>query len=242
MKKKILSLALVVAMVALVAAGSLAYFTDTKTATNVMAIGDIEISLAERTKNANGQLVTFAENAVVPMLPMSNDDGITAYNKVVDVSNVGENDAYIRTIVAIESWVLPGYEEEDRDNPTDYVTVIHTANSNQVTETKYNPMKIGDKYYMVLVYDQATDAPIKTDEKVQSLQSIWFDTTVDQDDLNDLTNDGTENKLEVLVLAQGIQADGFSSYADAMGALGNTEADIKEALVAAFAPATTPTT
>lgn len=47
MKKKILSIALVVAMVAVIAAGSLAYFTDTKSAENTFTVGNVKIALLE---------------------------------------------------------------------------------------------------------------------------------------------------------------------------------------------------
>lgn len=47
MKKKILSIALVVAMVAVIAAGSLAYFTDTKSAENTFTVGNVKIDLLE---------------------------------------------------------------------------------------------------------------------------------------------------------------------------------------------------
>ena len=47
MKKKILSIALVVAMVAVIAAGSLAYFTDKKAAKNTFTVGNVKIALLE---------------------------------------------------------------------------------------------------------------------------------------------------------------------------------------------------
>ena len=47
MKKKILSIALVVAMIAVIAAGSLAYFTDKKAAKNTFTVGNVHIALLE---------------------------------------------------------------------------------------------------------------------------------------------------------------------------------------------------
>lgn len=47
MKKKILSIALVVAMVAVIAAGSLAYFTDKDAAKNTFTVGNVHINLLE---------------------------------------------------------------------------------------------------------------------------------------------------------------------------------------------------
>lgn len=54
MKKKILSIALVVAMIAIIAAGSFAYFTDTKSADNVFTVGNVNIELTEPSWNTNG--------------------------------------------------------------------------------------------------------------------------------------------------------------------------------------------
>lgn len=47
MKKKIISIALVVAMIAIIAAGSFAYFTDTKQADNTFTVGNVKIELTE---------------------------------------------------------------------------------------------------------------------------------------------------------------------------------------------------
>lgn len=47
MKKKIISIALVVAMIAIIAAGSFAYFTDTDDATNTFTVGKVDITLTE---------------------------------------------------------------------------------------------------------------------------------------------------------------------------------------------------
>lgn len=55
MKKKIVSIALVVAMVAVIAVGSLAYFTDTKTADNTFTVGNVNITLTEPNWNSTGK-------------------------------------------------------------------------------------------------------------------------------------------------------------------------------------------
>lgn len=55
MKKKILSIALVVAMVAVIAAGSLAYFTDKDNADNVFTVGNVNITLTEPNWNSTGK-------------------------------------------------------------------------------------------------------------------------------------------------------------------------------------------
>ncbi len=47
MKKKVISIALVIALIAVIAVGSFAYFTDTKSATNTFTMGDVKIKLDE---------------------------------------------------------------------------------------------------------------------------------------------------------------------------------------------------
>ena len=55
MKKKLIAISLVVAMLAVaIVGGSLAYFTDTKSATNTFTVGNVKIDLIEQQKGANG--------------------------------------------------------------------------------------------------------------------------------------------------------------------------------------------
>ena len=61
MKKRIVTIALVVALVAIAAVGTLAYFTDTDEATNTFAVGNVEIKLIEQQRGENG-LVPFEQN------------------------------------------------------------------------------------------------------------------------------------------------------------------------------------
>ena len=61
MKKRIVTIALVVALVAIAAVGTLAYFTDTDEATNTFAVGNVKIELIEQQRGENG-LVPFEQN------------------------------------------------------------------------------------------------------------------------------------------------------------------------------------
>ena len=55
MKKKLLVLSLCVALAAIAIAGaSLAYFTDTKSATNTFTVGNVKIDLIESTYHREG--------------------------------------------------------------------------------------------------------------------------------------------------------------------------------------------
>lgn len=61
-KKSILMAAIAVMLVAvLVVGGTLAYFTDTKSATNTFTMGNVKIALDEQQKGENG-LEAFEQN------------------------------------------------------------------------------------------------------------------------------------------------------------------------------------
>ena len=84
MKKKILSIALVVAMIAVVAAGSLAYFTDNDSAENVFTVGNVIIDLTEpnwdKTGSVDAETVYAGE-------PLAKDPTVT---------NDGNNPCFVR--------------------------------------------------------------------------------------------------------------------------------------------------
>lgn len=84
MKKKIVSIALVVAMVAVIAVGSLAYFTDKDNADNVFTVGNVNITLTEPNWNSTGK-----EDApdVYAGEPLAKDPTVT---------NDGNNPCFVR--------------------------------------------------------------------------------------------------------------------------------------------------
>ena len=85
MKKKIITLCLIVAMIAVAAiGGTLAYFTDSETTTNTFTMGSVEIELTESSWNA----------------PTNTVPGVS-YAKNPVVKNTGMNDAWIRVDVIL---------------------------------------------------------------------------------------------------------------------------------------------
>lgn len=119
-KKKILVLALSLAMVAILAVGgSLAYFTDTKNVDNTFTVGNVEIELIEQERGEDGKLKDFEQKKeLYPIIgsAQGEKDGYgmpTAKNyvdKMVTIENTGKNDAYIRAYFAIPSALDDGYE------------------------------------------------------------------------------------------------------------------------------------
>ena len=132
MKKKILAIALVVAMLAVaIVSASLAYFTDEDYATNTFTIGEVDIDLREDFGNdddtdddgVNGPDVTFYPGVAV--------------NKDVWVANTSEtgNDAYVRVHVAFPKELAPrklnGTTYEYDITGTDGLALVTLANGDE---------------------------------------------------------------------------------------------------------------
>lgn len=89
MKKRNLAvIALLMFALMLPLAGTLAYFTQSETAHNVITTGNVDIKLEEFSENEEGELVPF-EN-VSGMMP-----GQSA-SKIVQVKNTGSGDTWVR--------------------------------------------------------------------------------------------------------------------------------------------------
>ena len=121
--KKTLLMGLSIALVAVIAIfGTLAYFTDRDGAVNVMTVGNVQIELVEQqrtfdTSTASGSTVTtttgledFEQNKELMPIVGSAQGEKDQYgmpiaknyvDKIVRVENTGDNDAYVRVIIAV---------------------------------------------------------------------------------------------------------------------------------------------
>lgn len=93
MKKKILAFAAAALSLTAAVSGTLAYFTDTGTAHNIITTGGVDIVLVETTdkKDENGNFLPFKDvSGVVPG---------AAVAKIVQVENIGQTDAWVRVKV-----------------------------------------------------------------------------------------------------------------------------------------------
>lgn len=114
MKKKIISLCLVVALGATaVIGGTLAYFTDTEDEINVFTLGNVVIDLVEEQRDDAGTgLEQFEDNKVLlPIVGSAQGEqkNVGGYNlptaanyvdKIITVDNEGTQDAYVRVLIA----------------------------------------------------------------------------------------------------------------------------------------------
>lgn len=241
MKKKIVSLALVMALVAIVAGGTLAYFTDTAKVTNTMTIGNVEIAIDEWQYGENGWDDYVDEEFV--LYPLENEQGIALYNKSVRTYNTStsQDDVYLRSFVLIEkndnlsedyvanSCCFPGihfaYDLNDMryESSNDGKHQVSAKEGGHLTETV---TVNGNEYWVVwyVAYDEGT---IPYDAALSSLHSVWMDENIEQDDLAGWGDDG----VQVIAFSQGIQAEGLT-HAEAMEALGEVTVANVEAWLA----------
>lgn len=109
MKKKIFGLALVVALIAIMVSGTLAYFSDQDEVQNTFTIGSVKIEIFENSVATDDAVVEFKNQPLIPVVDMQNAANDPNYiPKVVEVKNTGANPAFIRTFIAVPT-DLVGY-------------------------------------------------------------------------------------------------------------------------------------
>lgn len=181
MKKKILALAMAAIMlIVAVVGGTLAYFTDTDAEVNVFTVGNIDIDLREWADEVDGEEFKDLDK-IMP--------GMT-YTKLVDVKNIGDNDAFVKVEIVVPENMTPEW-----NNDTTWVLDSAKENADgSITYVYYNSS--------ILKPGKATAALLK---------SVTLD--------KDVTELNVADKYEVKVSVAAIQADSFSGYMEAMQAL-----------------------
>ena len=228
MKKKILALCVVVSLAAVaIIGGTLAYFTDTDTATNVFTSGDIKIELLE----------DFPVNKLLP-------GEKNALKKEVKVKNTGTEEAYLWIELWIPEALDTSADPSKNDlhfNPFDTYDVngvptpmrgaiAAAAGYTKLATTVEVPL--GSKVIDGVTYNGyreyiENDTAKKTGEETYALLArVFMDKDVAQctDDLHTdnclVLKDGAhyDGSWEVIVNAFGMQAGGFSTIEEAIAA------------------------
>lgn len=225
MKKRILSLALVVIMIAIMLSSfTMAYFTDeTPVATNTLTIGDVKIEQSEWTFDFDettdalydGSWKTFEDGLrLYPVDHASAEDRVATgqlWNKTVYAKNVSpsQDACYIRTIIAVERIV----------SANEWGAAVGLGFNQE--SCSYNVMPIvatiGDKTYDVYVCTEKDEQPIAYGKNLASLASVYLYKDVTQEEV------AAAGDLEILVVSEAIQAAGLT-HAEAMEALGVIDA------------------
>lgn len=218
-KRKILSLALTLCMVAILAVGgSLAYFMDTDAQTNVFTVGNVQIDLYEN----------FVQNSKLVPTTGKDDDGniINAVEKEVYVLNEGSEAAYVRVHIAIPAILDDGADTFDAGNNvlhfnyseenaaagkwdwSDATAAPYTGNWN------YYETKIGEIDYNVYVvtYEKAL---AKNEATVDAIHQVYLDSKVSNEDIAKITETLGSN-WKIYVAAEGAQVEGFDNAYDAL--------------------------
>lgn len=213
MKKRIVTIALVIALLATCFAGTYAYLQDDDAAKNTMTIGKVDIIQNEQQRADDGvTMVDFVDNK--PALPvvgtiewaaeaLSMPGGTmkvfhaglkNVVDKFVSVSNVGRTNAYVRTIIAIE----------DPDNAGNRIHV----NVNDVVGVKqsaWQTIEMDGVTYSLTVFTY-TDALAPGNTTPYSLAQVFLNSAA--------TNEECEKYGEtwdILCLSQAVQADGWEA-------------------------------
>ena len=96
-KGKLLSLALIFGLLAIMVSGSLAYFTSSETAHNVITTGGVDVELVEKTRDKDGNLIDFPSDGIDGVMP-----GMVV-DKIVSVKAEDDSaDCWVRVIVEID--------------------------------------------------------------------------------------------------------------------------------------------
>lgn len=211
-KRSMLAAALAVVLAAALAVGgTLAYFTDAKSATNVFTVGKVGICLREN----------FEQGSVLLPATGSTQDG-TLQNGVTKEVTVqvedGSEAAYVRVHIAIPQIL------DDGDNTLDAgKNVLHFSYADgSIGVGKWNwsdaagaPYEGGDRYtttmdgiaynVYVVTYEAALTAGRSTEHVIDQ---VYLDSAVTGADIERI-NDVLGETWQIRVIAEGVQADGF---------------------------------
>lgn len=102
MKRKILCLSVIAIMLAILAAGTIAYFTAEGRAHNVITTGSINITVVEQQKGENDTTVEYPKKPITNVMPGAE------ISKIVTIRNDGKSTAWIRVKVDTEIELVGG--------------------------------------------------------------------------------------------------------------------------------------
>lgn len=235
MKKKIVALTLVVAMLAIaVIGGTLAYFTDTDAEANTFTVGSVDIDLIESQYH---RVVDAAEGAdevsddVIKADAETYQDAYLAVNgkdivpgrwvrKAPYILNTGKNPAYVRVRLLV-----------DRG----FGTYLHMMETTTAQDDGSITVEYGTREINGVTYDELTytyTMPLEPEE-LTYWPAFWqfkLDDACDNEDVRALIEagaliqmeDGTV-KFDIIVEADAIQAEGFASAEEAFAAFETQE-------------------
>lgn len=231
MKKKVLTVALVMALIAIMVSGTLAYFTDSDEVTNTFTIGSVEIEIHENGALVEGETLTMPD-MLIPVVGPNPEVTTDNYGqKQVTVENTGKNDAYVQVFVAVPKVLddagvlklMKNYPDSESYNWVGGDTVVGTMTD--ADGIACNIYKFA--YSKLLAVGATTDS--------EAIEYVYLTSATDLNVIRDAQGNvtaaylvdanGTElsdinvvDGIPVYVYAQAIQAEGFSDYDQALTA------------------------
>lgn len=207
-KKKIMTIALALSVASIIAVGgSLAYFTDNDQKENVFTMGNVDIELEEKFEQ-DSKLIPGGEN-------------MNLVEKIVDVKNIGSEDAYVRVHIAVPKAADP---------------CIHLVKGKATDNTPY-PWIWFDETYDVTYENKDYTVHTATYQRrmtengktvIPAIEAVYMDSAVTNATISELKEYGAvvDGKLDIKVMAEGVQAEGFedaeSAFAAAFGEISET--------------------
>ena len=223
MKKKLVALCLVVALIAIASYGTLAWFTSTDEVNNTFTVGSVKITQNEQQHDDNGNLEPFQQDqTLIPVADPSDPENDDNYReKIVTVTSTGNNPAYVRTHIAVPT-ALVDILTLDISDSVNWVPVTYQNQPTRVVDgVEYTVFSY--TYTQSLGKDATTDALLEgvylnanVDVKAYAQGVDCFCTWNDAAGAYDFYDFDITQKVNVLVATQGVQAQGF---ADADSAL-----------------------
>ena len=226
MKKRIITISLVIALLATCFAGTYAYLQDTDAAKNTMTVGKVTIEQIEQERGANG-LESFKDNTykLVPYTGSVGANGVAneygasltmdgveytmfdqsknAIDKIVTVENTGTEEAYIRTLFAFE--VPAGNEDFLFDRTLNITFTGALKATGKIIEVD------GVKFYVCYCYygNDSKLAPGAT--SAPSLRQLYLNANAGNDWF-----EAVGATYDILVLSQAVQTQGFADAETAL--------------------------
>lgn len=215
MKKRIVTIALVVALIAILAtSATMAFLTDSEAKTNVFTVGNVDVQILESKLHRDNDAATDAQieadaatyDAYLAEVGKNMVPGRWV-KKAPYIKNVGKNAAYVRMTVVQSGDIW------DTTSMMEYTTAQETGAIVKVSQAQ----NANGDWVMVFAYTQPLEPG-----NVTYYAPFWqfkINDSMDNEDLVNMVD--IENTIQVTVDA--IQAEGFADYVEAFAAFDNQE-------------------
>lgn len=233
MKKRIISLALVVCLAAIAIMGAtMAYFTDTEKATNTFTVGGVKIDLIEQQRNEDGTaLEAFEQDKnLMPIVGSAQGDHDTFdmptaknyVDKIITVENTGVSDAYVRAYWAIPAILDDGDPTFDASANSLHFNMGDTDKWAWKTNGAWNffATTIDGIVYNVY-YADYQDVLAPEEVTARFTKGLYLDKNVDMNAEGHLVKGNVDlgdwsDGIVCPVAAVAVQAEGFATAAEAL--------------------------